>query len=89
MSGVEKGVVSAAENIAKAIGDPALIVLTIVIVGLLFILYMLTKSIEKKDKTHQRHIDSLTSEIHENSQTLVRLAILIEVLVHGRKQYTD
>lgn len=86
MSGVEKGVADAATGIAKAIGDPVLIVLTIVIVGLLVLLYLLTKSIEKKEKAHQQSINMLTQELHENSQTLVRLATLIEVLVHGRKQ---
>jgi len=86
MSGVEKGVADAATGIAKAIGDPMLIVLTIVIVGLLGLLYMLTKSIQKKEKDHQQSINTLTQELHDNSQTLVRLATLIEVLVHGRKQ---
>lgn len=83
---VEKGVADAAAGIAKVIGDPVLIVLTIVIVSLLVLLYLLTKSIEKKEKAHQQSINTLTQELHENSQTLVRLATLIEVLVHGRKQ---
>lgn len=86
MAGVEKSVTDAATGIVKAIGDPVLIVLTIVIVGLLVLLYLLTKTIDKKERDHQQSITSLTNELHENSQTLVRLATLIEVLVHGRKQ---
>lgn len=87
MSGVvDKGVADAATGIAKLIGDPVLIVLTIVIVSLIVMLFLVTRSMDRKGKAHEQSIKELTHELHENSQTLMRLATLIEVLVHGRKQ---
>lgn len=87
MSGsIDKGIADVATGIAKLIGDPVLIVLTIVIISLIILLFLMTKSMERKDKTHKQSIKELTHELHENSQTLMRLATLIEVLVHGRKQ---
>lgn len=86
MSSVNTSVADAATGIAKLIGDPILIVLTIVIIALIAMLFLLMRWMNKKDCKHQEVILKLTSELHENSQTLVRLATFIEVLIHGRNQ---
>jgi len=79
-----EGIIKEATGLAKLINDPVLIVLTIVIVALLVFIYYMARQAEKKEQRHFETTHALTEEIHNNSQTLIKLTTLVEVLVHGR-----
>jgi len=62
----------------KAIGDPFLIVLLVII-------WMQFKMLTKRDDL----LTNLTGEIHTNGKLLASLTALVEVLVYGRRHGND
>ena len=62
----------------KAIGDPFLIVLLVII-------WMQFKMLTKRDDL----LGVLTGEVHTNGKLLASLTALVEVLVYGRRHGND
>jgi len=77
-------IIKEATGLMKIINDPILIVLTVVIFALLVFIYYMARQADGKEKRYFDYTKILNEEIHANSQTLVKLTTLIEVLVHGR-----
>lgn len=65
-------------QIVKAIGNPVLIMLAIVIAALLLIIWSLIRMLKSKDV----YVATLVDQLGANTTTLTRLTTLIEVLVH-------
>lgn len=74
------GITDAVTTIAQVINDPVLIVLTVVVLALIGVVYLLLRAMDRRD----RYIASLTKELHANSQTLVKLTTLIELMARGQ-----
>lgn len=83
---MDGSVVKEAVGIAKLINDPVLIVLVIVIIAFLIFFFYNAAVQSKKESRNFDIIYALTEEINHNSQTLVKLTTLVEILVHGRKR---
>lgn len=78
------GIINETTELAKVINDPVLIVLTVVIMALLVFIYYMARQAERKDQRNFEIVNALTEEIHNSSQTLAKLATLVEIFVHGR-----
>lgn len=79
MSTVVEHIPEAVTEVARIIQDPVLIVLSIVLFALVGVVFLLLRAMGQREK----YINTLTTELHQNSQTLVRLTTLIEVMVNG------
>ena len=80
---MDSNIIKEAAGIAKLINDPLLIVLTLVILFFLIYFFYNSKVQNKKDFKTSEMIYSLIEEVNHNSQTLVKLTTLIEVLVQS------
>lgn len=72
-------------SVAKLLKDPYLIFIFIMFAILSWLIVRLLK-INSDHLTYERE---LLSELHSNSQTLVRLTTLIESLINGRRRGGD
>lgn len=79
MSSSVEHIPQAVAEVARVIQDPMLIVLSIVLLALVLVVFLLLRAMNQREK----YISTLTIELHQNSQTLVRLTTLIEVMVNG------
>ena len=80
---MDQTIAKEAIGLAKLINDPVLIVLITIILSFLVYFFYYAKVQSKKDERNFEIIRVLTEEINHNSQTLVKLTTLIEILVHG------
>ena len=72
--------ISKISTVIETIKDPLLVFLLCLFVLLGYVIYNLLKSLQN----HLEYERSLLDELNKNSNTLAKLATLIEVLVHGR-----
>lgn len=70
-------------ELAKLIKDPVLIILFILNIALIFIIWFILRQSEKRSTTNLSIVNDLSKELHNNSQILVRLATLIQILIGG------
>lgn len=83
---MNSGLIDESVEVFKLIDDPVLIVLVIVIISLMIFIFKINRQAERREKKYFNMICTLTGEIQRSTNTLTKLAALLEVFIGSQNK---